>query len=140
MSVYGIRGLEPTQTQQVGAANYTRRAQDEPVKEGVKNFEGRKDADTFEKQGSNVVRNTAIGTGIAALALYATAVILGRGKAKGNMEWLTKNADKGIKKHLNTVVDAAYSSAKWVKSKTWDPIANLFKKKGGDGDGGAAGA
>ena len=106
------------------------RRYEEPPKEGTANFEGRKDYDTFEKKEKHTGRNVAIGTA-AALALYAAAAFIGRGRANGKLQWLTKNADKWYGKAINKPTDLAYQSAKWLKANTWTAIRNRFNNGGG---------
>ena len=137
----GIRNYGVYNTPDTTEVKNYRKVQEEP-KEKV-NFEGRKDYDSFEKGGeSHLGRNIAIGSGIAAVTLYAAAALIGKGKAAGKYEWLAKNADKGFKKVLNTCVDKAYDSAKFCKkylyTKPKEFITNLFNKnKDGSGAAGA---
>ena len=83
------------------------------------NFEGRRDYDYFEKN-DDTVKNVAIGTGIAAVALYALAAFAGKKgfKFKGD-NWFAKTG--------NTCTEKAFESAKWLKKHTWDKLVNLFK-------------
>lgn len=138
MSVQGISYANVGAPQPVETKAY-RRAQEEP--KTTVNFEGRQDYDSFEKKGSNTAKNVAIGTGIAAAALYITAAILGK---KGvNI----KDAKNFLSKGYNATIDGAYKSAKWLKDNTWgrlvkgwDNVKNYFQKKGGNQQAGAAGA
>ena len=83
------------------------------------NFEGRRDYDVFEPE-SHTGRNVAIGTGVAALALYVAAAIAGKKgfKFKGE-NWFAKTG--------NACTENAYKSVQWLKEKTWDKIAKKFK-------------
>ena len=113
---YGIyNNPDPTVTNE--QSNY-RNSQEQAGSTKV-NFEGRRDYDYFEKK-DNTARNVAIGTGIAAIALYTAAAIAGkRGfKFKGD-NWFAKAG--------NTCTEYAYKGAKLVKEYTWDKLANLFK-------------
>jgi len=127
----GVNGIGYANQVGTAAADTTFKARryEEPPKEGTANFEGRKDYDTFEKKEKHTGRNIAIGT-VATLALYAAAAFIGRGRANGKLQWLTKNADKWYGKVINKPTDWAYQSAKWVKAKT-TRLMNLFNKGGG---------
>ena len=79
MTVTGVRLADPTQTTtKAGYANYSRKAQEEPTQTPGVNFEGRKDADTFEKKESHTVRNAVVGTAVGVAALAAVAAICGK--------------------------------------------------------------
>ncbi len=133
----GVNGIGYANQVGTAAADTTFKARryEEPPKEGTANFEGRKDYDTFEKKEKHTGRNIAIGTTVATLALYAAAAFVGRGRANGKLQWLTKNADKWYGKAINNTTDLAYQSAKWLKANTWTAIMNKFNK---GGTGGAA--
>ncbi len=122
-----------------------RKAQEPPV--GTANFEGRRDYDSFERKESHTGRNVAIGTGVVLAAAYSLAALLGRGKGLkiGKKTFGKFVAKEGkdlnfMQKGINKCIDGAHSSAKFVKKYTYDPIANLFKGKGGGAgnDGSAA--
>ncbi len=137
---YGVYNTPETTTD----VKAYRNIQEPPV--GTANFEGRRDFDSFEKKESHTGRNIAIGTGIAAAALYTLAALLGRGKGlKIGKHTFGKFVAKDgkelnfIKKGINACIDGSYKSAKAVKKYTYDPIVKLFAKKGG-GTGGADGA
>ncbi len=136
---YGVYNTPETTVE----TNAYRRNQEPPV--GTANFEGRRDFDSFERKESHTGRNIAIGTGAVALAgLYTLAALLGRGKGL-KMFGKTFGKFKGDKlntfqKGANACIDGAHSSAKFIKKYTYDPIANLFKKKPDGGTGSADGA
>ncbi len=114
-----------------------RRAQETSA--GTANFEGRRDFDSFEKE-SHTGRNIAIGTGVVAAAgLYTLAALMGRGKGL-NMFGKTLGKFKGenlnfMQKGVNKCLDGAYKSAKYIKTHTYDKVANFFKKGGSKGGG-----
>lgn len=84
------------------------------------NFEGRRDFDSFEKK-DNTARNVAIGTGIAAVALYVAAAIAGKkGFSFKGENWFAKAG--------NTCLEKATKSVNWLKENTWDKVVNYFKK------------
>lgn len=127
MAINGVRLADPTQ--QIQKPEYVRAyaAQEEPVKTGTANFEGRKDADTFEKTGMSTGAKVAVGTGIAAAILYGVTAYLGKKGIK------FKDPNNFFTRGINTTLEKAYESAHCIKENTWGRIANLFNKgdKGG---------
>lgn len=129
MTVAGVRLADPTQTTtKAGYANYSRKVQEEPTQTTGVNFEGRKDADTFEKKESHTVRNAVVGTAVGVAALAAVAAICGKFGVK------FKDPQNLFTKGINTVVDKCHVGAafikKWLYTKPLEYIKDIFKGGG----------
>ena len=129
MTVTGVRLADPTQTTtKAGYANYSRKAQEEPTQTTGVNFEGRKDADTFEKKESHTVRNAVVGTAVGVAALATVAAFLGKYGIK------IKDPQNLFTKGINTVIDKCHIGAavikKYAYTKPLEFIKGLFNRGG----------